>query len=152
DHTVRHLASICCVWSLAVLVGCTNTSSTTATAVGKPACTLLCEINGNAGSTSVVMVSERVDPTVGSGFAPFRAMAGPLGNPAVASNIYAVREAWLRRDVPIVFRAQATTPLSPQNSNGWNVDAQTPTGWLGAFGFGFSGGRAETGSVAASAT
>jgi hypothetical protein len=116
---------------------------------GKATCTIISEVgdqtvgryNGRA------FVSEETQPD----FAPFRAMAGPLGNPTIPINStgvpdsYAVSEVWQRiPGAPVVFRGEATpqtrTPsdgIPDSWGSGWTIKSQDATGaWSGAPGFG----------------
>lgn len=72
-----------------------------------------------------VFVSDRTNPNVGAGFAPFRSALGPLSNPAIAftnptgiPDCYAINELWKGPGFNEVYRALLTPGFIPAPGGG----------------------------------
>lgn len=117
-----------------------------------PMCTVSADIFESNPKVDSVLVAERTDPSVGSGFTAFRPMSKPVGNSAVGftNDVYGINEAWLRNPVGAqVFRAQATPAQRRGASSGfdgsaWSIEVQDATGTWSAPFVGGSSNRGET--------
>ncbi|MDP3700721.1 MAG: hypothetical protein Q8R72_07430 [Hylemonella sp.] len=96
-------------------------------------------VSPGALSTSGVLVSERTDPNAtfasNHGFARFRGIAPPRGNPAVGftPDVYGFSEAWSRNTSgSVVYRAQAHPArrgtTGPFNASAWTFNTQDAAG------------------------
>jgi hypothetical protein len=139
-----------------VLVACHPTHQSKVVPV-TPMCTLSGVVFESNPKDDLVLVAERTDTTVDHGFAAFRPISNPVGNPAIGftQDVYGFSEAWLRNPAgPKVFRAQATPArrrgaTSGFDGSAWSIEAQDASGtWSPAFAGG-SSNRGETDDPAA---
>jgi len=157
-------------WAL-VVISCkpAATGTGTRTIPVTPICTILCDVfyDNPAANPAVsidgdVLVSDRTNPAISTGFTAFRGMSGPQGNPPVGftADVYGISEAWLRNPAaPRVFRAQATPGRrtipggTDFKGSAWNVRVQDATGaWSPIFASGSANRGDEDSAEAAGIT